>query len=155
MYEISGDSEAFGLSTLLAIYSGVASIVFLSEVLDIFAIMNASMQRKLADFSKLPLLLKAMTDQLEYMKVEKSGWLCSVETEISQLKEKYDISLATHHGSIRSRWSSITTIADHGNLAAIPYVDALLENIKTRLMVMSSYQNGRYLNALCYSRKKL
>ena len=31
MYETSGDSEAFCLSTLLATYSGVASVVFLSE----------------------------------------------------------------------------------------------------------------------------
>ena len=63
-YETSGDSEAYGLSNLLATYTGVASVVFLSEVLDILARANASMQTKLADFSKFPIFLKVMTDQL-------------------------------------------------------------------------------------------
>ena len=72
LYATSGDAEAYGLSTLLATYTGVASVVFLSEVLDILARMNASMQRKLADFSKLPVLLKVTTDQLEHLKEEKS-----------------------------------------------------------------------------------
>ena len=43
LYETSGDAEAYGLSNLLATYTGVASVVFLSEVLDILARANASM----------------------------------------------------------------------------------------------------------------
>ena len=43
-YETSGDAEAYGIGALLATYAGVASIVFLSEVLDILARMNVSMQ---------------------------------------------------------------------------------------------------------------
>ena len=54
-----------------------------------------------------------------------------MESEVSLLKEKHDISLGTH-GSSRSRWSSITTIAQYQTLVAIPYVNALLENIKSR-----------------------
>ena len=42
-YETSGDAEAYGIGALLATYTGVASIVFLSEVLDILARMNVSM----------------------------------------------------------------------------------------------------------------
>ena len=53
LYETTGDAEAFGLSTLLACFTGVASVFFLSEVLDILAKMNATMQRKAANFSKL------------------------------------------------------------------------------------------------------
>ena len=60
LYETSGDAEAYGIDTLLATYTGVASIVFLSEVLDILARMNVSMQRKLLDLRRLPVLLKIM-----------------------------------------------------------------------------------------------
>ena len=74
LYETSGDAEAYGIGALLATYTGVASIVFLSEVLD----------------------------QLEHLKDEISEWLGSVESEISLLKEKHDITLGTH-GSARSR----------------------------------------------------
>ena len=132
LYQSSGNAEAYGLSTLLATYTAVASVVFLSEVLDILARMNVTMQRKNADFSKLPVLLKVTTDQLEHLKEENSEWLTSVESEISLLKEKYDITLGMTCGSARSRWFSITTIAEYQTQVAIPYIDALLENIKSR-----------------------
>ena len=100
LYETSGDAKAYGLSSLLSTYTGVASVVFLSEVLDILAKMNVSMQRKLADFSNLPVLLKATTDQLEYLKEEESDWMSSVESKVSLLKEKYD---NTWHSWIRKK----------------------------------------------------
>ena len=53
-YETSGDAEAYGIGALLDTYTVVASIVFLSEILDILARMNVSMQRKLVDLSRLP-----------------------------------------------------------------------------------------------------
>ena len=130
LYETSGDAEAYGIGALLVTYIGVASIVFLSEVLDILARMNVSMQRKLLNLSRLPVLLKITTDQLEHLKDERSEWLGSVESEISLLKEKHDITLGTH-GSARSRWSSITATAEYRTLVAIPYVDSLLLNIKS------------------------
>ena len=114
LYETSGDAEAYGIGALLATYIGVASIMFLSEVLVI-----------------LPILLKMTTDQLDHLKDERSEWLGLVESEISLLKEKYDITLGTH-GSARSSWSSITTTAEYRTLVAIPYVDSLLLNIKSR-----------------------
>ena len=131
VYETSGDAEAYGLSNLLATYTGVASVVFLSEVLDILARANASMQTKLADFSQFPIFLKVMTDQLEHMKEETSEWLGTVETVISQLQEKYDIVLGKH-GSRRSNWSSITSVCEYRTLVAIPCIDSLLENIRNR-----------------------
>lgn len=67
LYETSGDAEAYGLSTLLATYTGVANIVFLSEVLDVLAKMNATMQRKHADFSKLPVLLKVTILKTDFL----------------------------------------------------------------------------------------
>ena len=131
LYETSGDAEAYGIGALLATYTGVASIVFLSEVLDILARMNVSMQRKLLDLSRLPVLLKITMDQLEHLKDERSEWLGSVESEISLLKEKHDITLGTH-GFAQSHWSSIITTAEYRTLVAIPYVDSLLLNIKSR-----------------------
>ena len=131
LYETSGDAEAYGLSNILATYTGVASVVFLSEILDILARANASMQTKSADFSKFPIFLKVMTDQLEHMKEETSEWLGTVETVISQLQEKYDIVLGKH-GSRRSNWSSITSMCEYRTLVAIPYIDPLLENIRNR-----------------------
>ena len=128
LYETSGDAEAYGLSNLLATYTGVASVVFLSEVL---ARVNALMQTKLADFSKFPIFLIVVTDRLEHMKEETSEWLGTVETVISQLQEKYDIVLGKH-GSRRSNWSSITSVCEYRTLVAIPYMDSLLENIMNR-----------------------
>ncbi len=119
LYEASGDAEAYGLSAVLASFTGIASVVFLCEVLDVLARMNAIMQRKHADFSKLPVILKATTDQL-------------VESQISQLKEKHGITLNTVTcGSTRSRWFSISTIAEYRTQVAI-IIDALLEIIKSR-----------------------
>ena len=99
LYETSGDAEAYGIGVLLATYTEVASIVFLSEVRDILARMNVLMQRKLLDLSRLPVLLKMTTDQLERLKDERSEWLGSVQSEISLLKQKHDITLGTH-GSV-------------------------------------------------------
>ena len=72
LYETSGDPEAYDIGALLATYTGVASIVFLSEVLDILARMNVLMQRKLLDLSRLPVLLKITTDQLQHLMDERS-----------------------------------------------------------------------------------
>ena len=97
--------------------------------------MNVTMQRKNADFSKLPVLLKVTTDQLEHLKEENSECWKSVESEISLLKEKHDTALdGVARGSARSRWFSITTIAEYRTEVAIPYIDALLinKNMKSR-----------------------
>ena len=77
LYEASGDAKAYGLSTILATHTRVASVIFLSE--DILSRMNVIMQRKHADFSKLLIILTATADQLEHLRDEKSEWLKSVE----------------------------------------------------------------------------
>lgn len=46
LYHSLADAETYGLSTLLATYTAVASVVFHSEVLDILARINVTMQRK-------------------------------------------------------------------------------------------------------------
>ena len=57
MYEVSGDAEAYGISSLLATYCGVASVVFLSELLDILAKMSAYVTVKSESWSKLRAIL--------------------------------------------------------------------------------------------------
>ena len=115
---MSGDAEAYGLITLLYTYTGVVSVILLSEVLDIHTRMNASMQRKLADFSELSVFQKVMTDQVEHRRKKKCEWLSSEESKKYMLKEKHDIiHLALiSHGSTRSRWSSVSPIAIYWTL---------------------------------------
>ena len=58
LYYSTGDAEAFGLSILLSCFNGVANVFFLSDVLQILARMNVTLQRKVADFSKLQIMLQ-------------------------------------------------------------------------------------------------
>ena len=128
LYETSGDAEAYGRGTLLA---EVASVVFQSQVLDILAQMNTFKQMKLADYNKLPIVLKVTIDQLQNLREQNSEWISLVESEISQLRNEYKIEINTRcHESARSRSSSITTTFEVCSIIAIPYIDALIENIK-------------------------
>ncbi len=72
LHVTTGDAEAFGLSILLATFCCIASVMLLSDVLDILARMNASMQRKTADFSKLQIMLQLTIEDLEALKDENS-----------------------------------------------------------------------------------
>ena len=58
LYESSGDAEAYGIYSLLASFNGVSSSI-LSEVLSALPLLNVFMQKKIADFSKLPFMLKS------------------------------------------------------------------------------------------------
>ena len=87
------------------------------------------MQMKVADFSKLPVLLKAATDQLKHMKEENSDWVSLVNEKVSVLEQEHGIEMSHTFGSSRL---SIRTITDYRTRIAIPYIDKLLENIKQR-----------------------
>ena len=127
LYEVSGDGEAYGLYLLLASQVGVASIMLLSDVLNILAKMSASMQLKIADFSKLPTLLKITTDPLESLKEEMSDWLSEVKSTISSLASEHSITISVGYGS-----RSHADISVYHTRVAIPYIDALLKNIDER-----------------------
>lgn len=127
---MSGDAEAYGLYLLLASQVGVASIMLLSSVLNTLAKMSASMQMKVADFSKLPTLLKTTTDSLESLKEETSDWLSDVKCAISSLASEYSITVSRGYGS-RSH-AYITDVSVYRTHVAIPYIDALLKNIDER-----------------------
>ena len=153
LYETTGDAEAFGLSTLLSSFTAVASVVFLSEVLDILARMNATMQRKVADFSKMQALLQFTLDELKSLKEEKAEWCSSTESTLAQLETEYGIEIGRpRHGSARSRFALISNTKEYRSQIAIPYIDSLVDNINRRfsdkavkLLVASSIFNPAQL----------
>ena len=68
LYNESGDADAYGLAAVLGSYSGVATIVLLSNVLDLLAKLNCFMQRKATDFSKLPSFLQSIVEEISHCK---------------------------------------------------------------------------------------
>lgn len=133
LYETTGDAEAFGLSTLLASFTGVTSVIFLSEVLDILARMNATMQRKVVDFSKLQVLLQLTLDELRSLKNEKAEWCSSAESIIAKLGSEYGIEIGRRTpGLTRSRFALISSTKEYLSHVAIPYIDSLVGNINGR-----------------------
>ena len=65
LYEESGDAEAYGLSLVLSSFSGIASVFLLSAALDLLAKLNCFMQKKAADFSRLPIILEGIISELK------------------------------------------------------------------------------------------
>ena len=61
LYELSGDAEAYGIYSILASVNGVPNSYLLSEFLSAHALLNLFMQKKIADFSKLPFKLKSIS----------------------------------------------------------------------------------------------
>ena len=126
-YEESGDAEAYGLASVLSSYSGAATNVLLSVVLDLLAKLNGFMQRKAIDFSKLPIVLQSITEEIKHLKDEKAEWCTLVETTVELLSE-HDITLM--HISTRGRHA--TTMAEFRDSLTVPYIDVLLPNINAR-----------------------
>ena len=129
-YEDAGDAEAYGLALALGSYSGVATIVLLSVVLDLLAKLNCSLQRKAADFSKLPTILKSITDEVEHLKDADAEWCTLVGDAVNKLEIDYEIALST---STRGRnAANVSTINEFREAVAIPYINSLLSNINIR-----------------------
>ena len=64
LYESSGGAEIYGIYSILASFNGVSSSYHLSKILNALALLNLFMQKKIADFSKLPFMLKSTFDHL-------------------------------------------------------------------------------------------
>ena len=149
LHETTGDAEAFGLSALLSSFTGVASIMFLSEVLDILATMNASMQRKTADFSRLQVFIQSTLGELKSLKSQNAEWCSKTEKALEILPKDYSIEIGRHlSGSARTRFVSIRTVEEYRESVVIPYLDCLIGNINRRfsdkavkLLVASSIFN--------------
>ena len=68
IYDEFGDAEACELTLALRSYSGVATIVLLSAVLQLLAKLNCFMQRKTTNFSRLPIVLDGILAELKHLK---------------------------------------------------------------------------------------
>ena len=75
----SGDAEAFGLASVLGPFCVDTSIVLLSKELDLLAKLNSFLQKKAADFRRLPLILDSIEKELKLLKEDGADW-CSEET---------------------------------------------------------------------------
>lgn len=147
LYEESADAEAYGLVLVLTSYSGVATIVLLSVVLDLLAKLNCIMQRKATNFSKLPIILKSITEKIEHLKDEGAEWCTPVDATVDMLEGKHDITLR----STSTRGRSVVNasgIDEFRESVAIPYINLLMSNTNNRfsdavvkLLVSSSVFN--------------
>ena len=54
LYESSGEAKVYGIYSFLAIVNGLSSSYLITEVLSSLALLNLFMQKKIADFRKLP-----------------------------------------------------------------------------------------------------
>ena len=72
LYNDSGDAEAYCIALALGSFSGVASLVLRSTVLDLLAKLNCFMQRKATDFSPLPIVLESIVSELKALKQDRA-----------------------------------------------------------------------------------
>ena len=98
LYESSEDAEANGLHFLLAGVHGISSSYLLSEVLCPLARLNLFLQKKIADFSKIPLMLKSKLDHLNFIRESDASWLTAAETAKSNLETEYGITIKDSRG---------------------------------------------------------
>ena len=70
----------------MASVNGVSGSYLLSEVLSVLALLNLFMQKKIADFSKLPFMLRSTLDHLNSIRESDASWCTAAETAISNLE---------------------------------------------------------------------
>ena len=122
LHESTGDAaEAFGISTLLASQVGISCIVLLSEVLDLLAKLNTFMQKKTADFSRLPGFMENILNEIESLKREDAKWCTDVNSLILVLEQKHNIIIGTRAG-VSSGANSFDGVSEYRKRVAIPYL---------------------------------
>ena len=89
------------------------------------------MQKKIADFSKLPFMLKSKLDQLNSTRENDTSWCTAAETAISNLETEHGIKIKGSRGPT-VRKSPPLSVQQFQVQVAIPYLDALLANINSR-----------------------
>ena len=129
-YEGSGDAEAYGLSLVLSSFSGIATIFLLSAVLDLLARLNCFMQKKSADFSRLPIILEGVISEVKELKKDGAEWCNQVETNISKLTNEQGIQIRS--SSTRTGCANVTTMSEYRESVATPYIDSVVSNITSR-----------------------
>ena len=133
LYERNGDAEAFGVQSIVSSFEGVATVIILSEILNLVATFNCFMQRKATDFSRLKVILDSALDQLKALKDDDADWCSEVESTVEGLESEYDITVcASVRIARRSSTSMTTTLESFRTAVLIPFVDKLIENIQSR-----------------------
>ena len=144
LYKESGDAEAYGLSLVLSSFSGIASIFLLSAAPDLLAKLNCFMQKKAADFSRLPIILEGIISELKHLKEDGAEWCSQVETTLSELNSEHGVQIR-YRSSTRTGCADAATMIEYRESVATPYIDSLLANITShftdtsvKLLVSSS-----------------
>ena len=133
LYESKGDAEAFGVQSILSSFEGVATVNILGEILNLVATYNCFMQRKATDFSRLKVILDSTLDQLKALKDDDADWCFEVKSTVEGLESEYEITVCASVGIARRGSTSVTTTLNSFRKAVlIPYVDKLIENIRSR-----------------------
>ena len=129
LYE-EGDTEAYGFALVLHTFSGVASVILLSEVLDLLAKLSCFMQKNATDFSRLSTFIDSTLDELKNLLKDGAEWQSDVCAMVSKLKTEHGLTIRER--STRSGSTSPTTVGDFCRVAAVPYIEALVANITKR-----------------------
>ena len=91
------------------------------------------MQRKTADFSRLKIILESILEQLRSLRLSSAEWCSEVDKTIETLRSEHDIIMSDCVGvTRRSTDSSISSVGSFRQSTALPYIDALIENIQNR-----------------------
>ena len=100
LYEPSRDAEAYGIYSLWASVNGVSISYLQSKVLSALALLNLFLQKKIADFSKLPLMFKSTLDHLNSIREIDGSCCTATETSISNLETEHGITIKGNSGPI-------------------------------------------------------
>ncbi len=94
--------------SILSSITGVACIYLLSEVLSLLARLNLFMQRKTSDFSKLPIVLSSIIQQLVSLKEPGTDWCNDADEAISNLEKEHGITVKATIGITRNSFAILS-----------------------------------------------
>ena len=83
------------------------------------------MQKKTADFSRLPGFMENILDEIESLKREDAKWCTDVNSLILVLEQKHNIIIGTRAGVSRGA-NSFDGVSEYRKRVAIPYLSVLM-----------------------------
>ena len=88
------------------------------------------MQKKIADFSKFPFMLKSTLDHLNYIRESGASWCTAAETAISNLETEHGITIKGSRG-LTVRKLPPLSVQQFRVQVAIPHHDTPIANINS------------------------